>query len=82
MAHTMDDKTGSLRYLPESICNVDATLHMSLGFDNRSGGMGGKRKNAVEVLACHNLQFGVKSMSKSTSSDPQTWNPWEELDTE
>lgn len=75
MAPAMDDKTGSLRYLPESICNVDATLHMSLGFDNKVGAGGGKRKNAEWVLACRFLQFAVKSVPKSSSSDPQTWNP-------
>ena len=39
VAPTMDDKTGSQRYLLESICNVDAVLHMSLVFDNGGGGV-------------------------------------------
>lgn len=42
MAPTMDVKTGRHRYLLESICNVDAVLHMNLGFDN-GGGKKGER---------------------------------------
>lgn len=41
---------------------------MSLGFDN--GGVCVCGGHAMEVLTCHCLKFEVKSVLKSSSSDP------------